>query len=648
MTKLINPYRGAACPITGKTIVTDSQWDITTPTYTVFFGVIEKRIVLLKAIGRATEQTSILYEEHFSQVVRDAIIPALPYATCDDYSDFEHSTNKARTVFLSNIGQYHKLLKYICFYNVKPFFRFVIKLSRKLLPHHFKIDIANDYVEALQKAFLALGLDIPLEPKQPMKIDDYITDPAWKYKCGNVEHEFRIYRSNIIYNRLSEGMTAEQVDVIAKIDLLVNKFLRELNGDGEFFSIVDLSSIYNIPYRVRKLYADKMGENDKSFRCSYSVMVGTNFFTRVGVYLGRFVMAYPIDFAESVDRAFEMIEQFRGGRNQIQFEFKNERDEVDQFIEYLSSVQWKKDELHFEGSIPSEGRMIPAYEAIEMIRNDLNLLLEKQKEKERELNSLGEQLKEANDLLEKRVTQRTMELAEKNRLMGLFFAKISHDLRTPLQGIISFSKFGISKMGQVSSETLQKYFSNILHSSDNLLQLINQLLDFNQLTSGKMNFSMNLNTLNVAVDNVILHLAALLDEKKIALECSMSQMIYLSFDQLRIEQLITNLLGNAIKFSSPGGVVYLRLLLDKKEDREIAIIEIEDRGIGIPHNDLSDLFEHFHQCSNNTSASSGSGLGLTICKEIVHAHGGNITARNASPTGAIFRVELPILSSFSI
>ena len=126
MQKWQNPYRGQFCTVTGKPIVTDESWDIDLPSYKVFFGVLDRRIILLQAIGRGTQETSVLYEKHFSKVIREAIIPGQTYATCDDYRYYRHATNGARTTFINNIEKYHRPLKAIFFYRVSSFFRFVM------------------------------------------------------------------------------------------------------------------------------------------------------------------------------------------------------------------------------------------------------------------------------------------------------------------------------------------------------------------------------------------------------------------------------------------------------------------------------------------------------------------------------------------
>lgn len=640
MEKLTNPYRGTYCSVTGKPIITDEQWDIDTPDYRVFFGVLDKRIILLQAIGRGTAETSEIYVKHFAQVVHEGILPHSTYSTCDDYTHFRYASNRARLVFANDLKQNHPKLCCICFYNIRPYFRFIISMTRKILSTHFRLYIHENYREAVTQAYECLGLTLP-EYIYSVNRDQVISDPEWRYQCGNETHQFEIHRENIIYNKLNDGMTLEQVEKIALADQKVNAYLKMQDHEGAVYSILDLSSAHNIDFKVRKRYAEKMKENDDSFPCQYTVLIGANFITRVSLALGKFLMPYPIEWAPNIERAFEMIEKFKSGRNFVQHEFSQKQDEVDHFINYLSSIQWQDDTLTFSGDVPLEGRMVPAYEAIEMLRTDLNGLLSQKNEREEQLSKLGEQLQEANELLESRVLERTQQLEEKNKMMTLFFAKLSHDLRTPLQGIISFARFGMTKVGMVEEEILKKYFSNINTSSQTLLYLINQLLDFNQMASGKMSFTKERHSLDPIVKHVSQTLCSLCDERHIKLIVDPIPDLELYIDRLRIEQLLFNLLGNAVKFSDADSEIYLRVKV--VDDKNILRLEVEDHGIGIPENDLPLIFDSFHQCSNNTCASSGSGLGLAICKEIVHSHGGTISAQNVSPKGCLFLIEIPIL-----
>jgi signal transduction histidine kinase len=247
---------------------------------------------------------------------------------------------------------------------------------------------------------------------------------------------------------------------------------------------------------------------------------------------------------------------------------------------------------------------------------------------------------EVNDLLEARVAERTLELARAmvaaqaaNIAKSQFLANISHELRTPMHGILSFARFGIEKGPTAGPEKIASYFEKIHQSAAQLLALLNELLDLAKLQAGRMTY--NFASVNVAglVRQAADEFVSLVSERDLTIVCPSTEDVSGQVDPQRILQVVRNLLSNAVKFSPNGGMIYLSCTAD-----EGAIhISVRDQGPGIPETELEKIFDKFVQSSATTTGAGGTGLGLAICRQIIKDHGGRIWARNAPEGGALIQ-----------
>ncbi|MFH2133112.1 MAG: GAF domain-containing protein, partial [bacterium] len=269
-----------------------------------------------------------------------------------------------------------------------------------------------------------------------------------------------------------------------------------------------------------------------------------------------------------------------------------------------------------------------------------------------------ETLQETYDQLEQEVEERTAdykkakEEAERaNQLKNEFLANISHELRTPMHHILSFSKYGAERINQISQDKLLHYFNQIRISGGQLLSLLNDLLDMPKLESGLMNYQMTETDLALMVGKQIQEFSDAAQEKSILLrmEAPSFPTIVLC-DASKIGQVFRNLLSNAIKFTPTGRSINIafgteklplgRRQTDKKVTPALQVV-IRDEGIGIPENELETIFNKFIQSSRTRSNAGGTGLGLSISRQIVEAHGGRIWAENNPEGGATFNFSLP-------
>lgn len=223
------------------------------------------------------------------------------------------------------------------------------------------------------------------------------------------------------------------------------------------------------------------------------------------------------------------------------------------------------------------------------------------------------------------------------RLKQDFIAMISHDLRTPLMSVSSSINLVQSGATGEISPVVEKELSSAEKSVDHLIELVNDLLDFEKLEAGRMTFDIAPLQINEVIDESVRLVAALARERKVGIETPARDLI-VPGDQRKLIQVTVNLLSNALKHSPENGVI-------KIQTREIdGMIElaIHDQGPGVPDEYAEKIFAPFEQINHRSTAALGTGLGLAICKLVVEGHGGQIAVRHSEILqGSAFWYSLP-------
>lgn len=250
---------------------------------------------------------------------------------------------------------------------------------------------------------------------------------------------------------------------------------------------------------------------------------------------------------------------------------------------------------------------------------------------------------ESQEKLEDKIEERTTELRaakEKaeaaNELKSEFLANISHELRTPMHAILSYSKFGITKIESRSRDKLLHYFNNINISGKRLLVLLDGLLDLSRLQANRMEYKIEKNELQTVFNEIREEFLMLLNEKQLDLSIQNINGLDISFDKERIKQVASNLFNNAIKYADSGSTIDVSF----KPAKTRVTVEVSNKGVPIPEDELDLIFEPFMQSSQTKTGAGGTGLGLPICRRIIGDHRGKIWAVY-NPDGATIRFYLP-------
>ena|GEM_PF-1231829 len=251
-------------------------------------------------------------------------------------------------------------------------------------------------------------------------------------------------------------------------------------------------------------------------------------------------------------------------------------------------------------------------------------------------------------------------LQELDILKTNFLATISHELRTPLTSVIGYSEMLLEELAGPLNEEQNEYVETILSKADHLLQLITGILDVSLLQSGELRIAREPVAITDVVDSVVATFSPQARKRRIAIELPDVQVPRVVGDTRKIRQVVWNLLANAIKFTRDGGDVAIELAVGplSREDevgrfgsplsreqmgtRYGTRIRIRDSGIGISAEKQAHIFEPFFQVdSSSTREYGGTGLGLTLAKKYVEAHGGHVWVDSELGAGSVFTVTLP-------
>lgn len=278
--------------------------------------------------------------------------------------------------------------------------------------------------------------------------------------------------------------------------------------------------------------------------------------------------------------------------------------------------------------------------------SQMNVLLKSELDRRRQAE---EALREERASLAKRVAERTAELSAANaelaktaRMKDAFLANTSHELRTPLNAILNILETLQEEVYGPLNEMQARSVRTVENSTHHLLSLINDILDLSKIGAGKFDLAMDFVPADFLCSSSLELVRAAAAKKNIALSLGLDTTVrFVWADGRRLKQVLVNLLGNAVKFTQPGGEVGLKVTANPEERR--VSFTVWDTGIGIPADQLQALFKPFVQLDNGLARQfEGTGLGLALVYHITSLHGGGVAVESAPGQGSRFIVSLPL------
>lgn len=261
-------------------------------------------------------------------------------------------------------------------------------------------------------------------------------------------------------------------------------------------------------------------------------------------------------------------------------------------------------------------------------------------------------LRELNESLERKVTERTVDLQSAlararaaDQTKSAFLATMSHELRTPLNSIIGFSGIVLQGLAGELNPEQQKQLGMVRGSARHLLALINDVLDISKIEAGELQVSFKAFDIAASIERIVASIMPMAEKKGLALSADLRDLPrdFIS-DQRRVEQMLLNLLSNAVKFTEQGSVKLSAKIVAGMpgQDGPVLQVRVADTGIGIEAGHLPNLFQAFRQIDTGISRQhDGTGLGLAISRRLAERLGGGIQVESEFGRGSVFTLVLP-------
>lgn len=389
--------------------------------------------------------------------------------------------------------------------------------------------------------------------------------------------------------------------------------------------------ILNLELKTKKLELEtekrRLEVNEKRFRDLFELSEGL-----VGEHdmNGRIISANRAT-AKSLETTIENLI----GRNMRDTLEPNSRDLFDFYLEKIAQDGYAEGVMHVKTTTGKSRYW--AYKNIKVEDNGYPYVLCSSQDVT-ELVNLEKELRKA-----EKITKQSLEAKQQ------FLAKVTHEIRTPMNAIVGFGKL----LSKTSLEDKQRKFVDaICTSGDNLLLIVNDLLDTAKIEAGKMNFEEIPFSIKEVVSSVVTLLHYKAAEKDLVLSAKIADEVpeYLIGDPTRLNQVLINLAGNAVKFTEKGSVEIIINCVKREENHITLQMDVRDTGIGISEEKLPTVFDSFTQANNDTSRKyGGTGLGLTIARQIIELQNGAITVESTLGKGTTFSFVLtyPIAESQS-
>jgi signal transduction histidine kinase len=260
------------------------------------------------------------------------------------------------------------------------------------------------------------------------------------------------------------------------------------------------------------------------------------------------------------------------------------------------------------------------------------------------LQATQEKLRDANKQLDAKIielSERNIELFKANKIKSEFLANVSHEFRTPLNAILGFAQVLREKPHLLKQEKAKRYAENIITSGNRLLNMIKDLLDLAKTEAGKMKLYIGQTSIRELIKDIIAQFSLQTRKKKIKVKLLINDNIpTLLTDAGKVQQILYNFFSNAVKFTPQQGRIEVRA--DMLEENMVRIA-VTDSGCGIAEPDKEKIFEKFRQADGSiTRQSTGSGLGLTISKELATMLAGSIGLESQPGKGSTFWLDIPV------
>ncbi len=625
------------CPVTGMPVMTRPEWtDVRIgPRTTVTFRLIGDSILDIVTVGERTKETQAPLMSVRNRVVELLFPNGRGYVEMYDISRVAGipPAEVRRQHSLFHLSEHFRDCTGCVVYGMNIFLRSIYRTSLAVagggLWYPFRIE--KDYEKAIGVAVeLLRGVDSRLANGRELSDSDFTSLPEWTLRTADGRGEVKVSVAcrRVVLLQLSGIL--DDPGIADRYGAIMESLYRDkLVSTDDHIRITDYSELDSASQATRIRYVQVLKElHTKGMRTSErSFVVGASIWFRVAIQFGFRAagMSKGVEFASGRREVFRKVRRMLSHSRALDEiassgdaeEFLVSRQDLSKLNVMLGALAWDQGDEDLATGFSEDHPLAEVAEAIRLIREDYRAVLERHQEAEQKALAASKAKSE-------------------------FLANMSHEIRTPLNGVIGMLQIMLQ---EGLDESQERNASIALASAEGLLAIVSDILDFSKIEAGRME-----------VDNAVFDLRACLREAGVVmgLQAKGKGLDFVAWvdpgippallgDVVRIRQIMSNLVGNAIKFTSRGEV-RVEIRLASRAARSVRLrFSVKDTGIGIPEDKKESVFESFSQADTSTTRKyGGTGLGLSICRRLVELLGGTLQVDSREGVGSEFWFEIEL------
>ncbi len=641
----MNEIKGERCPVSGLKIIKSPEWeDIEfNKGYSVSYMLIGDSIIHGKGEGKSTLK-GLVGSLGLGQKIIEKYFGNRPFVYIENFEKIINPSAEARKYYI-NFMKSLKNMKALIYYNVTPYMSFNIRLAKKLNILSYPVFVVKNYEEAVKLAINILNTkdkNIIYDKNTKLKI---ISKPEWNLRFKESSLRLEVIE-DIIFHSIPEGkITTEFLD---KTRHVRESILREYFSDkkGKFYFVVNYGKLHTTT-AAKKKYIREINDfySQYQFKTYFAYKVSKPM--KVVLSLSSALVKFPLKIENDFDSVFDAISSEEKTitkkinlKSLLKLSKKRKTKDdiqkyVDEFLRFLGEIDWEEIGISEKYKKDPSHPFYQIYEAIAVIKNDLDeLYLQKEKNEE-----------------EKNILAKRLEQSLKLEAIGKLAGAVAHDLNNVLMGIVSYPDYVLKILpDDEEHKKAREYIKKIKESGIRAANIVQDLLTL----SGKGVKSIKILNLNSIIEEYINSPEFKeLKEKypKVKVKVSLDDDLHnISGSKIHLYKTIMNLVKNGFEAIEKKGKVLImtkntKLKNKKFKDYESAVsgdfieLTISDDGSGISEKDLPKIFEPFY--SKKRMGRSGTGLGMMVVKNTVEDHNGFIEVKSKVGKGTEFKLYFP-------